>query len=88
MTKSILLAAVALIALGAAPAFAETKAAAPKAVAKTSSVHKVQAKKIHQAKVVRSAKPGMHKAVNTARGQGERERAITRELNKNGIQGA
>lgn len=87
MTKNILLAAVALIALGAAPAFAETKTVAPNAVVKTSSVHKAKSKKIHQVKAVHSAKPSMHKAMNTSRSQGEREREITRELNKNGFQG-
>jgi hypothetical protein len=82
MTKNILLVATALLALGATPVLAETAKMAPSPVTKSSTAKKVHAKKIHHVNAVHHGK--MPKATKTS--LSVREKAITRDLNKNGMQ--
>jgi hypothetical protein len=83
MTKTILMAAVAFLALSASPAFAEAKVK-PGPAPMSSVAQKVHAKKVH-ANVVRQHKLAPRQAP-VATTLNERERAMTRDLNRNGIQ--
>jgi hypothetical protein len=87
MTKNILLIAAAVVALGAAPAFAETAKMAPSSMSKSTG-KTVHAKKVHQAKVVHTTKSKSVHHAKANMSQNAQEKAITRDLNKNGMKGA
>jgi hypothetical protein len=85
MIKTILLATVAFLALSAGPAFAEAKAK-PGPSPMSSVAQKAHAKKVHANAVRQHRLPHRHATMATT--MNERERAMTRDLNRNGLQGS